>query len=119
MTSNGLQHNPPSDAEVAALDSGMASINSQSGDADPAALQSTMASTNLEPATEAESPATTMRTPASLLALLPELRLRIFKFLGMITRNMINVDTSYTVYKTSKFLLLGTVFPSLNRKLLY
>ncbi|GAB7333199.1 hypothetical protein MBLNU13_g04855t2 [Cladosporium sp. NU13] len=99
MSSNGLQHNPPSYAKIAAVDSGMVAINIQPGDADPAALQSAIASTGLEPAIESESPATEIRAPVSLLTLPPELRLRIYELLGMIIRGVLDVDTSWQVHK--------------------
>lgn len=102
---------------MAALGSAMASVTLQPDvppDAELADLQSAMASISLEPAAETESRGTEMRAPAYLLALPPELRLRIYQLLGMITPSGIDVDSSYAVHTAGKSPIFGTASPSLS-----
>jgi hypothetical protein len=120
MYRGGSQADASTDAEMAILGSAMASVNIQPNasppDAELTALQTAMPSTSLESAAEAEPRGTGERAPAQFLTLPPELRLKIYKLLGMITRGAIDVDTSYAVHKTGKSLLFGTSSPSLGRR---
>jgi hypothetical protein len=106
---------------MATLGSAMASVNIQPHasppDAELTALQSAMASTSLESAVEAEPRGTEERAPAQFLTLPPELRLKIYKLLGMITRGAIDVDTSYAVHKAGKSLVFGTFSPLRSRRI--
>ena len=112
MSSSGFDSNAPSDAEMAALRSTMASVSLSSvGDSHPrdtperaraassaemAALRSMMASVSLRSVGDSNPRDTSGRARAGLLTLPPELRLRIYKMLIQ-PRGTVDVGTLYAV----------------------